>query len=265
MRKYQTNLHLPWIKAVPVSGSALRHFATIRQPFHGKRRRPPVWLPDSEIDRCPPPKTTFLDFDSPLPNWKARSKSCALSRMIRCWTSRKEISRLQKKSQEQPRRCTPKLTPWQISQVARHRSASIRWIVKSIFTDFPRAARRPRLCRRSGHWWAAWPLQWPVGDGDRPPKGRDAKKDPVTLAYRARKAIASIAADESHQKNSICPSCTYCAPRRLPWHRRRRTPVGPEAIGRNLYEMTRLRVPIICTVIGGAALATRWQLPWATS
>ena len=36
-----------------------------------------------------------------------------------------------------------------------------------------------------------------------------------------------------------------------------------EAIARNLREMSRLKVPVICTVIGEGVPVARWRLAWA--
>ena len=38
-----------------------------------------------------------------------------------------------------------------------------------------------------------------------------------------------------------------------------------EAIGRNLYELTRLHVPVLCTIIGEGGSGVRWQWLSATT
>ena len=183
-------------------------------------------------------KTTFLDFEQPIAELESKIEELRFVQDDSVLDISEEISRLQKKSQELTKAVYAKLTPWQISQVARHpqRPYTLDYI-KSIFTDFhelhgDRAyADDPAivggLARFNG--------QSVMVIGHQ--KGRDTKEKiyrnfgmPRPEGYR--KALRLMKTAEKFQS---------------------------EAIGRNLYEMTRLRVPIICTVIGeggsGGALA----------
>jgi acetyl-CoA carboxylase carboxyl transferase subunit alpha len=168
---------------------------------------------------------------------------------------------LQKKSQELTKAVYAKLTPWQISQVARHpqRPYTLDYI-KSIFTDFhelhgDRAyADDPAivggLARFNG--------QSVMVIGHQ--KGRDTKEKiyrnfgmPRPEGYR--KALRLMKTAEKFNLPIITFIDTPGAYPGIGAEERGQS----EAIGRTLYEMTRLRVPIICTVIGeggsGGALA----------
>jgi acetyl-CoA carboxylase carboxyl transferase subunit alpha len=172
-----------------------------------------------------------------------------------------EIGRLQKKSQTLTKDIYAKLTPWQISQVSRHpqRPYTLDYI-QHLFTDFEElhgdrsyaddAAIVGGLARFNG--------QSVMVIGHQ--KGRDTKERqyrnfgmPRPEGYRKAMRLMRLA-----EKFGI-PILTFIdTPGAYPG-------VGAEergqseAIGKNLYVMAELRVPMICTVIGeggsGGALA----------
>ena len=186
-----------------------------------------------------------------------------------------EISQLQKKSQTLTKDIYAKLTPWQISQVSRHpqRPYTLDYI-EHLFTDFEElhgdrsyaddAAIVGGLARFHG--------QSVMVIGHQ--KGRDTKERqyrnfgmPRPEGYRKAMRLMRLA-----EKFGI-PIMTFIdTPGAYPG-------VGAEergqseAIGKNLYVMAELRVPLICTIIGeggsGGALAiavgdTMLMLQYAT-
>lgn len=172
-----------------------------------------------------------------------------------------EILRLQKKSQALTKSIYAKLTPWQIVQIARHpqRPYTLDYI-KELFADFEemhgdrKFADDPAiiggLARFDGQ-----PIMV-IGHQ----KGRDVNEKiwrnfgmPRPEGYRKALRLMHIA------EKFNTPVFTFVdTPGAYPG-------IGAEergqseAIGRNLYELSRLKVPIICTVIGeggsGGALA----------
>lgn len=206
-------------------------------------------------------KTTFLDFEQPIAELENKIEELRFVQDDSVLDISEEIARLQKKSQELTKTVYAKLSPWQISQVARHpqRPYSLDYI-NSIFSDFQElhgdrafaddAAIVGGLARFNG--------QSVVVIGHQ--KGRDTKEKilrnfgmPRPEGYRKALRLMRLA-----EKFGL-PIITFIdTPGAYPG-------IGAEergqseAIGRNLYEMTRLRVPILCTVIGeggsGGALA----------
>lgn len=206
-------------------------------------------------------KTTFLDFEQPIAELENKIEELRFVQDDSVLDISEEIARLQKKSQELTKTVYAKLSPWQISQVARHpqRPYSLDYI-NSIFSDFQELhgdrafADDPAivggLARFNG--------QSVVVIGHQ--KGRDTKEKilrnfgmPRPEGYRKALRLMRLA-----EKFGL-PIITFIdTPGAYPG-------IGAEergqseAIGRNLYEMTRLRVPILCTVIGeggsGGALA----------
>ncbi len=206
-------------------------------------------------------KTTFLDFEQPVAELEAKIDELRYVQDDSALDISEEISRLQKKSQALTKDIYAKLTAWQIAQVARHaqRPYTLDYI-SSVFTDFEElhgdrvfsddAAIVGGLARFNGE---ACML---IGHQ----KGRDTKDKlyrnfgmPKPEGYRKALRLMKLA-----EKFSV-PVFTFIdTPGAYPG-------VGAEergqseAIGRNLYVMAELRVPIICTVIGeggsGGALA----------
>jgi acetyl-CoA carboxylase carboxyl transferase subunit alpha len=206
-------------------------------------------------------KTTFLDFEQPIAELESKIEELRFVQDDSAVDISEEIDRLAAKSQTLTKVIYAKLTPWQIAQVARHpqRPYTLDY-VQHIFTDFEelhgdRTFADDRsivggLARING--------QACVVIGHQ--KGRDTKEKllrnfgmPRPEGYRKAMRLMRMA-----EKFGL-PVFTFVdTPGAYPG-------IGAEergqseAIGRNLYVMSELRTPIICTVIGeggsGGALA----------
>ncbi len=206
-------------------------------------------------------KLTFLDFEQQVAELENKIEQLRYVQDDSALDISDEIDRLQKKSQSLTKDIYSKLTPWQISQVSRHpqRPYTLDYI-QHLFTDFEElhgdrvyaddAAIVGGLARFNG--------QSVMVIGHQ--KGRDTKERqyrnfgmPRPEGYRKAMRLMRLA-----EKFGI-PIMTFIdTPGAYPG-------VGAEergqseAIGRNLYVMAELRVPIICTIIGeggsGGALA----------
>jgi acetyl-CoA carboxylase carboxyl transferase subunit alpha len=206
-------------------------------------------------------KVTFLDFEQPISELESKIEQLRYVQDDSALDISDEISRLQKKSQTLTKDIYAKLSSWQISQVSRHpqRPYTLDYI-QHLFTDFEElhgdrvyaddAAIVGGLARFNG--------QSVMVIGQQ--KGRDTKERqyrnfgmPRPEGYRKAMRLMRLA-----EKFGI-PIMTFIdTPGAYPG-------VGAEergqseAIGKNLYVMAELRVPIICTVIGeggsGGALA----------
>jgi len=206
-------------------------------------------------------KSTFLDFEQPIAELETKIEELRFVQDDSAVDISDEIQRLQKRSQGLTKDIYAKLTSWQVAQVARHaqRPYTLDYI-NAIFTDFEElhgdrgfaddASIVGGLARFNG--------QSVMVIGHQ--KGRDTKEKifrnfgmPRPEGYRKALRFMRIA-----EKFGI-PVITFVdTPGAYPG-------IGAEergqseAIGRNLYAMAALRVPIICTVIGeggsGGALA----------
>ncbi|MDO8413279.1 MAG: acetyl-CoA carboxylase carboxyltransferase subunit alpha [Gallionellaceae bacterium] len=206
-------------------------------------------------------KEIFLDFEQPIAELANKIEQLRTAPEDDTTDAAKEIGRLQKKSQALAKDIYSHLTSWQISQVSRHpqRPYTLDYI-QSLFTDFEElhgdrvyaddAAIIGGLARFNG--------QSVMVIGQQ--KGRDTKERqyrnfgmPRPEGYRKAMRLMRLA-----EKFGI-PIMTFVdTPGAYPG-------IGAEergqseAIGKNLYVMAELRVPLICTVIGeggsGGALA----------
>ncbi len=82
-------------------------------------------------------KTTFLDFEQSIADLEGKIESLRATQDDAAVDISEEIAQLEKKSQALTKEIYAKLTPWQISQVARHpqRSYTLDYL-NLIFTDF---------------------------------------------------------------------------------------------------------------------------------
>ena len=206
-------------------------------------------------------KPVFLDFEQLIAELTKKIDELRFVQGESAVDISDEITRLQKKSTDLTKSIFSKLTPVQVSQVSRHpqRPYTLDYI-KAIFTDFEELhgdrhfsddhAIVGGLARFNG--------QSVMVIGHQ--KGRDTKEKirrnfgmPRPEGYR--KALRLM---QTAEKFSL-PIMTFVdTPGAYPG-------IGAEergqseAIGRNLYELTRLRVPVLCTIIGeggsGGALA----------
>jgi acetyl-CoA carboxylase carboxyl transferase subunit alpha len=206
-------------------------------------------------------KITFLDFEQPVAELENKIEELRFVQDDSVVDISSEIDRLQKKSQTMTKEIYAKLNAWQISQVARHaqRPYTLDY-AQLMFTDFQelhgdRAFADDQaivggLARFNG--------QTVMIIGHQ--KGRDTKEKiarnfgmPRPEGYRKALRLMKLA-----EKFGV-PLFTFIdTPGAFPGIDAEERGQS-EAIGRNLYEMAKLRVPIICTVVGeggsGGALA----------
>ena len=206
-------------------------------------------------------KTTFLEFEQSIAELEQKIDSLRFVQGESAVDIADEIERLRKKSQTLVKDTYAKLSPWQVAQVARHpqRPYTLDY-VEAIFTDFHELhgdrsfADDPSI------------VGGPARFNGKPvmvighQKGRDTKERgyrnfgmPKPEGYRKALRLMKTA-----EKFGL-PVFTFVdTPGAFPG-------IGAEergqseAIGRNLYEMAALKVPIITTIIGeggsGGALA----------
>jgi acetyl-CoA carboxylase carboxyl transferase subunit alpha len=206
-------------------------------------------------------KTTFLEFEQPIAELETKIEELRFAQDDSATDITDEIQRLTKRSNSLTKDIYGKLSPWQVAQVARHpqRPYTLDY-VQALFTDFEElhgdrtysedasivcglARFEGRACVVIGH-----------------QKGRDTKEKilrnfgmPKPEGYR--KALRLMKLAEKFELPVFTFVDTPGAYPGIDAEERGQS----EAIGRNLFEMARLRVPIIVTVIGeggsGGALA----------
>ena len=206
-------------------------------------------------------KTTFLEFEQPIAELESKIEELRYVQDDSAVDISEEIARLQKKSSSLTREIYSKLSAWQISQVARHpqRPYALDYF-QNIFTDVQELlgdrafAEDPSIVAGL----ARFGSQTVMVIGHQ--KGRDTKDKlyrnfgmPKPEGYRKALRLMRLA-----EKFGI-PVMTFVdTPGAYPG-------VGAEergqseAIGRSLYVMAELRVPVVVTIIGeggsGGALA----------
>jgi acetyl-CoA carboxylase carboxyl transferase subunit alpha len=206
-------------------------------------------------------KTTFLEFEQPISELEQKIDSLRFVQDDSALDIADEIDRLQKKSNTLIKETYAKLSPWQVTQVARHpqRPYTLDY-VQAIFTDFHELhgdrhyADDPSivggLARFNGQ-----PVMV-IGHQ----KGRDTKERsyrnfgmPRPEGYRKALRLMKLA-----EKFSVPVITLVDTPGAFPGIDAEERGQS-EAIGRNLFEMAALRVPIVTTIIGeggsGGALA----------
>jgi acetyl-CoA carboxylase carboxyl transferase subunit alpha len=206
-------------------------------------------------------KVTFLDFEQPIAELEAKIDELRYVQDDSALDISEEIERLSKKSQSLAKDIYAKLTPWQISQVARHpqRPYTLDYAT-TLFTEF-----------RELHGDRAFADDIAIVGGiarfDGEPvmiighqKGRDTKEKiarnfgmPRPEGYR--KALRLMRLAEKFRMPVLTFIDTPGAYPGIGAEERGQS----EAIARNLYVMAELATPIVCTVIGeggsGGALA----------
>jgi acetyl-CoA carboxylase carboxyl transferase subunit alpha len=206
-------------------------------------------------------KTSFLDFEQSIADLEAKIEELRFVQDDSAVDISEEIDRLEQKSGQLTKDIYAKLTPWQISQVARHpqRPYTLDYL-SLIFTDFEELhgdrafaddhAIVGGLARFNGQ-----PVMV-IGHQ----KGRDTKEKiyrnfgmPRPEGYRKALRLMKLA-----EKFGL-PVMTFVdTPGAYPGIDAEERGQS-EAIGRNLYVMAELKVPVIVTIIGeggsGGALA----------
>lgn len=206
-------------------------------------------------------RNAFLEFEQPLAELEAKIEELRYVQADSALDISEEINRLQQKSQGLAKEIYAKLTPWQVALVSRHpqRPYTLDY-VREIFTDFHElhgdrmfaddqaivgglARLNGTPCMVIGH-----------------QKGRDTKERamrnfgmPKPEGYRKALRLMKLA-----EKFGL-PIFTFVdTPGAYPGVDAEARGQS-EAIGRNLYEMAQLKVPVIATLIGeggsGGALA----------
>jgi acetyl-CoA carboxylase carboxyl transferase subunit alpha len=206
-------------------------------------------------------KTTFLGFEQPIAELDSKIEELRFVQDDSAVDISEEIERLSKKSQQLTKDIYAKLTPWQVSQIARHPQRPYTMdYVNEIFTDFHElhgdrtyaddlsivgglARFNGTPCMVIGH-----------------QKGRDTKERslrnfgmPKPEGYRKAKRLMKLA-----EKFGL-PIFTFVdTPGAFPGIDAEERGQS-EAIGHNLFVMAELKVPLIATIIGeggsGGALA----------
>ena len=206
-------------------------------------------------------KPVFLDFEQPIAELTKKIDELRFVQGESAVDISDEITRLQKKSADLSKSIFSKLTPAQVSQVSRHpQRPYTQDYIDAIFTDYEELHGDRHFADDKAiiGGLARFEGQSVVVIGHQ--KGRDTKEKirrnfgmPRPEGYR--KALRLM---QTAEKFSL-PIMTFVdTPGAYPG-------IGAEergqseAIGRNLYELTRLRVPVLCTIIGeggsGGALA----------
>lgn len=205
--------------------------------------------------------TTFLGFEQAIAELDAKIEELRFVQDDSAVDISEEIERLVKKSQQLTKDIYAKLTPWQVSQIARHPQRPYTMdYVREIFTDFHElhgdrtfaddqsivgglARFNGQACMVIGH-----------------QKGRDTKERamrnfgmPKPEGYRKAMRLMKVA-----EKFNL-PIFTFVdTPGAFPGIDAEERGQS-EAIGHNLYVMAELKVPLIATIIGeggsGGALA----------
>ena len=206
-------------------------------------------------------KRTFLDFEQPIAELENRIEELRYVQTESAVDISEEIDQLDKKSLQLTKDIYADLTPWQITKIARHpeRPYTLDY-VRECFTDFQElhgdryfaddksiigglARFNGNACMVLGH-----------------QKGRDTKERTLrnfgmTRPEGYRKALRLMKTAEKFK----LPVFTFVdTPGAFPGIDAEERGQS-EAIGRNIYEMAQLEVPIISTIIGeggsGGALA----------
>ncbi len=206
-------------------------------------------------------KRHFLDFEQPIAELESKIDELRYVQTESAVDISDEIGRLAAKSQQLTRDIYANLTPWQVTQIARHpqRPYTLDY-VGEIFTEFQElhgdrhyaddqsivgglARFNGQACMVLGH------------QKGRDTKERTARNFGMSRPEGYRKALRLMRLAEKFG----LPVFTFVdTPGAYPG-------IGAEergqseAIGRNIFEMAQLEVPIICTIIGeggsGGALA----------
>lgn len=206
-------------------------------------------------------KKTFLDFESSIAELEGKIEELRYVQSESAVDISDEIEQLTKKSQQLTKDIYSDLTPWQITKIARHpeRPYTLDY-VREIFTDFQElhgdrhfaddlsivgglARFNGTPCMVLGH------------QKGRDTKERAARKFGMTRPEGYRKALRLMKTAEKFHLPVFTFVDTPGAYPGIDAEERGQS----EAIGRNIFEMAQLEVPIITTIIGeggsGGALA----------
>jgi acetyl-CoA carboxylase carboxyl transferase subunit alpha len=206
-------------------------------------------------------KTTFLDFEQPIAELESKIEELRFVQDDSAVDISEEIERLQKKSQGLMKDIYAKLTPWQVSQLARHpqRPYTLDYVA-DIFTDFHELHGDRSysddlsivggMARFNGQ-----PVMLIGHQKGRDTKERTMRNFGMSKPEGYRKALRLMKLAEKFELPVFTFIDTPGAYPGIDAEERGQS----EAIGHNLYEMAQLKVPIVATIIGeggsGGALA----------
>ena len=206
-------------------------------------------------------KMTFLDFEQPIAELETKIEELRFVQDDSAVDISEEIERLQKKSQALLKDIYAKLSPWQVSQLARHpqRPYTLDYVA-AIFTDFHELHGDRSfaddlsivggLARFNGT-----PVMVLGHQKGRDTKERALRNFGMSKPEGYRKALRLMKVAEKFGLPLFTFVDTPGAYPGIDAEERGQS----EAIGRNLFEMSQLKVPIIATIIGeggsGGALA----------
>src|SRR5574343_1419175 len=206
-------------------------------------------------------KITFLDFEQPVADLETKIEELRLMQDDSAVDISDEISKLEQKSVQLTKDIYAKLSPWQISQVARHpqRPYTLDYL-SLIFTDFEEMHGDRTFADDHAIVGGLARFNGQPGMVIGHQKGRDTKEKiyrnfgmPRPEGYRKALRLMKLA-----EKFGI-PVFTFVdTPGAFPGIDAEERGQS-EAIGHNLYVMAELKVPLIATIIGeggsGGALA----------
>ncbi|HEY8357525.1 MAG TPA: acetyl-CoA carboxylase carboxyltransferase subunit alpha [Ramlibacter sp.] len=206
-------------------------------------------------------KKNFLDFEQPIAELETKIEELRYVQTESAVDISEEIDQLGKKSQQLTKDIYSQLTPWQITKIARHpeRPYTLDYI-NEIFTDFVEMHGDRHfaddqsivggLARFNGN--ACMVLGHQKG---RDTRERGLRNFGMSRPEGYRKALRLMKTAEKFKLPVFTFVDTPGAYPGIDAEERSQS----EAIGRNIYEMAQLEVPIITTVIGeggsGGALA----------
>ncbi|MGZ8274426.1 MAG: acetyl-CoA carboxylase carboxyltransferase subunit alpha [Burkholderiaceae bacterium] len=206
-------------------------------------------------------KMTFLDFEQPIAELETKIDELRFVQDDSAVDISEEIERLQKKSQALLKDIYAKLSPWQVSQLARHpqRPYTLDYIA-DIFTDFhelhgDRAFSDDLSIVGGMARFNGTPVMVLGHQKGRDTKERALRNFGMSKPEGYRKALRLMKLAEKFGLPLFTFVDTPGAYPGIDAEERGQS----EAIGRNLYEMSQLKVPIVSTIIGeggsGGALA----------
>jgi acetyl-CoA carboxylase carboxyl transferase subunit alpha len=206
-------------------------------------------------------KKTFLDFEQPIADLESKIEELRYVQTESAVDISEEIDRLSKKSLQLTKDIYGQLTPWQVTKIARHSDRPYTMdYVRDIFTHFVElhgdrhyaddlsivgglARFNGQPCMVLGH------------QKGRDTKERTARNFGMTRPEGYRKALRLMKLAEKFKLPVFTFVDTPGAYPGIDAEERGQS----EAIGRNIFEMAQLEVPIVSTVIGeggsGGALA----------
>lgn len=203
----------------------------------------------------------FLDFEQPIAELEAKIQELRMVDKDSAINLSDEIARLENKSQQLTKDIFSRLTPWQITQLARHprRPHAIDYIIR-LFTEFDElhgdrsVSKGPAIVAGIAR-FDGQPVMVLGHEKGRKTQEKIERNFGMPNPEDYRKALRLLQMAEKFK----LPIFTFIdTPGAYPGIKAEQSNQS-EAIARNLFVMSRLKTPIICTVIGeggsGGALA----------